>query len=130
MIYTAAQQAVRRYLVKRNSIFNRVGKWQHCQPFCSGDFRNFLLMLLDLIRNDKGQLCLCIHDTIISITLLDSIYIYLGSLRCFGINILDDFRIYYIILYKRKNIKNNKRYANWLHSNNNNNNNKEVKASN
>ena len=48
------------------------------------------------------------------ITLLDSIYIYLGSLRCFGINILVDFRIYYIILYKRKNIKNNKRYANWL----------------
>ena len=116
-----------RYLVKSKKKLNiqyRVGKlkWQHCQPFCSGDFRNFLLMLLDLIRNDKGQLCL--H------TLLDSIYIYLGSLRCFGINILVDFRIYYIILYKRKNIKNNKRYANWLHSNNNNNNNKEEKASN
>ena len=74
-----------------------VGKWQHCQPFCSGDFRNFLLMLLDLIRNDKGQLCL--H------TLLDSIYIYLGSLRCFGINILVDFRIYYIILYSEKILK-------------------------
>ena len=100
-------QHSRRYrgtLVKRNSIFN-IGSAngnKHCQPFCSGDFRNFLLMLLNLIRNDKGQLCLCIHASmtllILSIiTLLDSIYIYLGSLRCFGINILDDFRIYYII---------------------------------